>query len=269
MADVLHHSTLPTGLISYWELEETSGTRYDSHGSNDLVDGNTVGYTTSGKLGNAADFASTSSEYFETPSDIGSTNAFSISLWVNPDRVNVNESLFHKCDTTSSDTSGAEFRLLMLSAGTFQWSIGNGTLYKINRTISHGMSAGTWYHIVMTWDGTDATLYKNNSVLDSVTDAFTRHQSSEPLQIGRRERGAANDLYYDGQLDEIGFWDKELTSSEVSDLYASGSGLQYDDGGGAATSISSIVGVAQADISSMAGVAIADIASVAGVSNTS
>ena len=44
-----------TGLVSYWALDETSGTRYDSHGSNDLTDNNTVGYTT-GVQGNAADF---------------------------------------------------------------------------------------------------------------------------------------------------------------------------------------------------------------------
>jgi len=36
------NSSLATNLVSYWELEEASGTRVDSHGSNDLTDNNTV-----------------------------------------------------------------------------------------------------------------------------------------------------------------------------------------------------------------------------------
>ena len=39
--DVSNDPTLPTGLISYWELEEASGTRVDSKGPNDLADNNT------------------------------------------------------------------------------------------------------------------------------------------------------------------------------------------------------------------------------------
>ena len=41
-ATVAVHGTLPTSLVSYWELGEASGTRDDSKASNDLADGNTV-----------------------------------------------------------------------------------------------------------------------------------------------------------------------------------------------------------------------------------
>jgi len=40
------HPTLTNGLISHWELDEASGVRYDSHGSNDLTD-NGGGFRTS------------------------------------------------------------------------------------------------------------------------------------------------------------------------------------------------------------------------------
>ena len=33
---------LLTGLVSYWELDEANGTRYDAHGTNDLTDGNSL-----------------------------------------------------------------------------------------------------------------------------------------------------------------------------------------------------------------------------------
>ncbi|MDA2917638.1 hypothetical protein MYX64_12505, partial [Nitrospinae bacterium AH_259_B05_G02_I21] len=53
---------LLTDLKAHWKLNEASGTRSDSHGSNDLTDNNTVGQA-AGKIGNAADFIRVNSEY--------------------------------------------------------------------------------------------------------------------------------------------------------------------------------------------------------------
>ena len=55
---------LKDDLVSWWSLDETIGTRDDSHGSNNLVDHNTVGYTT-GKQGNASAFTAANSEYLD------------------------------------------------------------------------------------------------------------------------------------------------------------------------------------------------------------
>lgn len=74
---------LSTNLVSYWELEESSGTREDSHGANDLTDNNTVLYGT-GKQGNGADFEATNSEYLNVASSLGAYNdTFTYSFWVN------------------------------------------------------------------------------------------------------------------------------------------------------------------------------------------
>ena len=47
--------TLPTNLIAYWKLGEASGTRSDSKGSNNLTDNNTV-TSAAGKWGTAGQF---------------------------------------------------------------------------------------------------------------------------------------------------------------------------------------------------------------------
>jgi hypothetical protein len=44
-----------TNLIAWWSMDETSGTRFDSHGTNALSDNGNVG-TTTGVVGNAASF---------------------------------------------------------------------------------------------------------------------------------------------------------------------------------------------------------------------
>ena len=50
-----------TNLISHWPLNEVSGTRVDSHGSNDLDDVNTVTQA-AGKIGKAAEFVNDNDE---------------------------------------------------------------------------------------------------------------------------------------------------------------------------------------------------------------
>jgi hypothetical protein len=87
MSDV-KNSGLATGLVSYWELEESSGTRNDSHGSNNLTDVNTVGVAT-GIQGDAADFVRANTESLtitdasQTGLDI--TGDMSLSFWMNVD----------------------------------------------------------------------------------------------------------------------------------------------------------------------------------------
>ena len=48
---------LTDDMISFWELEESSGTRADAHGAHTLTDNNTVGQGT-GVVGNCADLNS-------------------------------------------------------------------------------------------------------------------------------------------------------------------------------------------------------------------
>lgn len=54
-------STLTNNLISFWKLEEASGTRVDEVSGYDLTDNNTVAQGT-GKIGNAAEFVDANSE---------------------------------------------------------------------------------------------------------------------------------------------------------------------------------------------------------------
>ncbi|MBK6906242.1 MAG: hypothetical protein IPH08_03625, partial [Rhodocyclaceae bacterium] len=74
-----------TNLNAWWEFNETSGTRYDAHGAFDMTDVNTVGYTGSGKKGNATDFVAASSEALTRTDEAGLnfTGNWTISGWFN------------------------------------------------------------------------------------------------------------------------------------------------------------------------------------------
>lgn len=219
--------TLTNNIVSYWTLDEVSGNRADSVGSNTLVDTNTVASTT-GLISNAADFVAANSESLVAPDMLGGAT-FALSWWVNPDRVNATECMLHKStEDATGDSTGAEYRVLMLDSGNVQYGVGNGTGW-VGGSVAHGMSAGTWYHFVLQYTGTVVELYKNASLLASNTSTFTPKNSVGSLHWGKRVRNIT-DLYFDGQMDEMGAWSRHLTTTEISRLYNGGLGLTYPFG---------------------------------------
>ena len=90
------------------------------------------------------------------------------------------------------------------------------------------LSTGTWYHIVVTYNtSTGWKLYQNGTLKDSNSNIETIKTPGtlNTNYIGWVDSGT--NRHWDGLIDEIAVWDKELSSSEVTELYNSGDGLQY------------------------------------------
>lgn len=228
MANIVDNATLPTSLVSFWELEEASGTRVDAHGSNDLTDNNTVGQAT-GKVGYAADFEDTNTEYLsitdaaQTGLDI--TGDFSFNFWIN-------------FESDPSGTSpvpigkygGAGNRAYLLQYQVSGWRVvisTNGTAEGVSATVTHSVSTGTWYNIGATYDVSAGTLevFVNGSSIGTGTGGPTSiANTAGDFNLGRNPAGGN---YLDGLLDQVGVWTKLLSSTEMTDLYNGGRGLPY------------------------------------------
>lgn len=224
--DVATHATLPTGLVSYWSLEETSGTREDAVGTNDLTDVNTVGYAT-GKRGNAADLENDNNESLSiadgTQSGLDITGSFSISLWIKPESFDENTPLVGKWQHATNNQY-----LLYLEAtalGLLTDNSCSGYTYA-NIVKAHGMATGNWYMATVTYDSSSAvaTFYVNATSIGTST-AQTPTNCSATFYLGDRHNNGVPQ--FDGLMDEVGIWSKALTVSEVTDLYNGGAGLPY------------------------------------------
>lgn len=227
--DVLDHASLTTSLVSFWELEEASGTRVDAHGANDLADNNTVTSAT-GKVGDAADFEDANSEYLsitdaaQTGLDI--TGDFSFNFWVNfesdPD---TNDA----CPIGKYGGAGTRSYLLQYIGGGWRVVIStNGTAEGVTTTVAHAVSTATWYNIGATYDVSAGTLeiFVNGSSIGTGTGGPTSIADvAGAFNLGRN---AAGGNYFDGLLDQVGVWTKLLSSTEMTDLYNGGAGLEYD-----------------------------------------
>lgn len=239
---------LKSGLVSYWGLDETSGiTCYDSHGSHDgtIVDA-TINQT--GIIDKAYYFPNyhPSAEYVEFDtfaSEIfdGTHSQMSVSFWYKTPSTLSQAYILGKYDFyLGTPGRPRSLYLTVLATGALRIFAGSGTsnyeYYTTSSTPCNNTS--TWYHIVMTVDlSTDTCkFYVNNSTAYSVgktsygnVDYFDDNDSIN-LHIGRVRN--SNDTYsgIEGTVDMVGIWiDKILTTSQISELYNSGNGLQYSN----------------------------------------
>lgn len=218
-------------LVAWWSLDETSGTRADSHDSNDLTDNNTVGYA-AGKVGNAADFVEVNSEYLSVSLTMPSpVTAMSYVGWWNTDSLSGQVSVFNYIGTAGM--------LVNRNASSIRVWIGGGGNYTLNPSPSPNFSTGTWYHVAVVYDGSGATnddrgkIYIDGAVLTSPNWLGTIPASisggSQSVVVGK---GSG---YFDGLLDETCVFNDALTADEVAWLYNSGTGRAYSELGGAAS----------------------------------
>lgn len=221
---------LTDSLISFWELEEASGTRNDAHGTNHLSDNGSVG-SASGTVGTAADFESTSSQFLDHADNAELSTGdidFTIAAWVNIESRGVGE----RCIVGKANAA-TEYILEDVQSGPF-----NGFTFFVgasNVASAFGQPIiGVWYYVVAWHDSVANTIniQVNNGAVDTTTGVTGPTDGGEPFQIGRYGTGQ----YFDGLIDQVGFWKRVLTSQERTDLYNGGAGLSYAAMGGGAGS---------------------------------
>ena len=117
-----------------------------------------------------------------------------------------------------------------------------GTYEKVNSGDQnfYVTTGGGWYHVVLTFDGTNLVLYVNGDEKDTNSNSSysTTNQNSE-FSIGRRHDTGS--LYYNGRIDEISFWNTGLSPNAVAALYNSGAGISASSNSGNYTSSGSLV----------------------------
>ncbi len=203
-------------LLAYWRMDETSGTRVDSIGSNNLTNNGTVTYA-DGKQGNAAAFSG--SNYFtaaNNPSLQSGDIDFTIAGWFY---------LTSKTGWKEFIVKGSEYVLeYNPDVDRFRFTTAAGT----NRVLANDFgspSLNTWYFIVA-WHDSGANTINiqiNNGTANSTATTTPITAGAADLYVGA-QAGPTN--YMAGRIDELGFWGKVLTTSEKTTLFNGGNGMR-------------------------------------------
>jgi hypothetical protein len=207
----------PPGLVSYWSFD--SGWN-DQVGTNHLTNVNGV-TAVPGKLGNAGDFESSSSQYlsFTEASPLGDED-FTYCCWFKSENPVGTQQLIAK----DHETGRSYFLQPTYAESLIKFVFGNDAVQAAST-----LAADTAWHFVIAWH--DAVANTINLQLDGGTTAsnptvgvFPALNPAIPVRIGARQY-TAFEGYFDGLIDEVGLWRRVLTAQERSDLWNGGAGL--------------------------------------------
>lgn len=208
-------ATWNSNFLSVYHLKEASGTVYDSTGNN--YDGTSSGspaYQAVGKVGYGMDFERDTSDYvdFGDPAD---TTKFTIEAWTKMETL-------YDMDLVSKDAAGDRvFMICFQSAGSLNrfyfFILGSAANVLFTTT---GLSAGTWYYIVGTFDeATDIQNFYRNTVLDATASDITTTLATGTTATLRIGRCSVGEGFFDGIIDEVRFSNTVRTAGWITTTY--------------------------------------------------
>lgn len=223
-------------LTSYWRLEEASGNRADSKGSNTLTasgtPGNIAAVQGSGcTMNGTTDFlfcASSASLVFT-----GAGNGFTIGAWVWPAAINATKAIIQKQDTSTT----IEYKLIMQSNGSFGFGISSDGTTQTNALYGASTipAASGWYLVLGGYDPIAKVIFcqfadASGSWRAPVTTAFSAggFNGTSKLCIGK---DIPNARFWNGRIDEVFIYSRALRDRERNYLLASGAGRPYGSNG--------------------------------------
>jgi hypothetical protein len=205
------------GQEGHYTFEEGTGTTVgDSSGAG--LDGTASGGMSwsTGKIGSyAGDFDGTD-DYVSMSAPVIPTGAKTIAVWLKTSQTSAGVI----CSTEAGNSANHGVRISS-SSTEFRFTVRKGTEGSDNFEIdASAINSGAWRHVACTWDGTTgaggAKVYIDGTE-DSTSTATTASESagSTNLNVGRYSVGSG---WYDGEMDDLRIYGRELSAAEISDL---------------------------------------------------
>ena len=223
--------TLSASLVSHWTLNEYSGQRDDSFGTNDLTEtGGTTGAAL-GKVAVAASFTATTGRWLghadNTDLSTGDID-FTFAVWVNSNSFG-DRTIFWKSD---NGTNNREYQLRLSAFGgnNARFTIstnGGGGIGEIFEAVSTEASAtGIWYFIVAWHDKVhnEICVQVNNGTIFRTAVSGGVFDGNSEFRVGHAENPPISFNPFDGSIDNLSFWKRKLTHIEKAVMFNSGYG---------------------------------------------
>lgn len=212
----LFDNDVTNGLVGEWGFDEATGTvAYDMTGNNDngtLVNVPTRATSTC-EAGNCMSFYATSSNYISIPStstlNFTTNGTFSISLWVDPSTL---FSSWRRGIIMQENYLTSGFRLGFSNGGApMFWTTQSGGTLQL--TSPQLLALNQWNYLVVTYNNQQAVLYLNGTQVASSTGTYVAGSNSVRI-------GAAVSEYFSGLLDDVRYYNRALSATEVAQLYS-------------------------------------------------
>ena len=191
------------GLIGYWPFNGNANNE-NGNGNNGTVNGATLIADRFGSLNSSYSFNGTSSTIDYSNQIIPSNQSFTISIW-----------------TFVNNNDLQEFFHQNVWPNAFYLGINNGNLRCGDNWQDTGVSIenNSWIHLVIVRNfQNNVTIYKNGIVVATKSsDISLGGNPTDPLILGRQY--PTNTEFLNGNLDDIGIWNRAITQEEITGLY--------------------------------------------------
>lgn len=233
-------NSLTNNLVYYWNLNEASGNRYDSISGFILNDFANIP-SIQGIRGNAADFSSSqvnSSSLFCVSNSslyVSTSENFAFHFYVYFEGTANFSSSVQEILTRTNSTGTALLEIRKSSSAGIpiisldvRSSSGGGT-NTIYASSFGAINSGQWYS-VCAWSSANSHigLSVNLSINTKSISTITSLNSDGMLIFGQTSTDGGLRLF--SRIDEVGFWKRAFDSTDISNLYAGGSGNTYSGG---------------------------------------
>lgn len=220
-------------LVHYYDFVEDDGTIVDRVGSLNPSSYNGQVGAISGIIGPGYQTNGTHvTDYvqFGAASGIIADKNFTIQVWVNTTGSSNNFALAE--GRTDAETYVWRIAPSNGNFAQFSWNPNAGP-FTAQATDGTSMNDGEWHHIIIqTIDAgngdRNATIWLDGVRGGSINISQTWDDSTNVLFMGSGTFPPGNDAWQ-GTFDEVGFWNKSLTDTEINSLYSAGQGLPYGD----------------------------------------
>jgi hypothetical protein len=192
-----------TGLVAEWHFD---GDAKDSSGNGN--DGTIYGAIfVDGISGKALSFRGT--DDYVSVGSIGALSALTVEGWAYYETATIDLSVF-------GSTASGEGNHISLRSNHIELQP-NGLNWENRCWIDTGVqTANEWHYLALTWDGTTAKGYLDNTLIGSCNVTGTLDPSATNA-IGRH--GSRPDWYMNGLIDEVRIYNRALSASEIKANY--------------------------------------------------
>jgi hypothetical protein len=229
------------GLVGYWPFNGDANDE-SGNGNNGTVNGATLTTDRFGNNNSAYSFDGVNNYISTNYSGILGTTDRSVSFWAKQSQI-FNNSLCASCSRKTIISYGSNIM------GPSQ--IGNGFYCEFNvgltgisfdgneTTASYStpfpVNDNNWHHYVYVMssvtNSSSVKIYQDGILLNQLSytylpSAIINTLLGNNLEFGRRTFNQQNPTYYNGQLDDIGMWNRALTQQEITNMY---NGVNYSD----------------------------------------
>ncbi len=212
-----------SGLVAWYKFNETSGTTATDYSGNGNVGTLVNGPTrVAGRMGSGALSFDGTNDYVDTGkdfSDIVTSQSKTISAWVKPSAAS---SGYPICLVrTYGATCGFAFRPMNTWAGSY-WTTTAGSIAS-----NSSVAVGQWTFLTLVQSGSSVVLYVNGVSVGTANDAGSAEGSFANLLIGARNNSGTSEDSFNGSIDDVRIYSRNLSAAEVGSLYT----LESDSGG--------------------------------------